>query len=183
VEQTVGGLKTEKWKRGTVRDEASSDIGKIVQDIHVTLPGLISAADAEPDAVSKSLPVVRNVDALYDVLLRVFEASRVAAPGDQAGQIEQALDGLQKARLALDDRLQDSSTMMEKQVVDLRANLKEEHAARMAIKPPPAPVCPAPPPVHRVKRKPVAKPAAPGTPVAKPGATGTPTTTPAKPSN
>jgi hypothetical protein len=156
------GLHVERWKRGTVRDEAGSDVEKIVHDIHGTLPALLKTSDAAPDAVSQTLPVVRNIDALYDVLLRVFEASRVVAPSDQVEQIEQSLGGLQKARLALYDRMQDSSAVTEKQVADLRATVK----AQAAIKPPPpppTPVCTPPAPAKRPrKRTTPAKPAGQG---------------------
>jgi len=43
---------------------------------------------------------------LYDVLLRVVEAARMAAPDDQANALRQALANLNTARLALDDSME-----------------------------------------------------------------------------
>jgi hypothetical protein len=156
VFQTATGLKIDRWKRGTVRDEAGDNAAAILKDIHSTLPPLISAADAAKGSIGSVIPVVRNVDALYDVLLRVSEAARVSAPADQIAQLDQALNSLQKARLALYDRMQDSAAITEKHTTDLEGRLQ----AQLAIKCPvvtekPAPACVAPTPAKRVRRKPV----------------------------
>jgi hypothetical protein len=159
VQQTLGGLKLDKWKGGTVRTEASANIASIQQDLQSTLPSLLATADAAPTSVSKVLPASRNVDALYDVLLRVLVAARVSAPADQVAQLQQAASGFEKARHALDDHLQQASVAQEKQISDLQVSLKTQAQS--------APVCPvvAPPPPatstpakKTTKKKPAAKP-------------------------
>ena len=165
VQSTLNTVKTDRWKRGTVRDEASADIGSIVSDIQVKLPPLLKDADAAPGTVSKTIPVARNVDALYDVLLRVVEASRVAAPDDQVVQLQQALVTLGNARLALSDRLQNSAVALEKQVADLQ-KIVQSQAANIAISSAPIVIpCATPQPRKTTKkpvtRKPAAKPATP----------------------
>jgi hypothetical protein len=186
VQQTFSGLKLEKWKRGTVRDEAGDNVNEVLHDVKATLPDLMKAADSGPDVVSKSLPLSRNVGALYDVMLRVYEASRVAAPADQVTQIQQALGSLKNARLSLDEHLQQTSEAVEKHSSDLEVTVQKQavalHAAAPAATPP---VCtpPAPKPAVKPKRKP--KPATPTTaPGTKPQTT-TPTTpaTTTKPSS
>lgn len=173
VHQTLGALRLDKWKKGTVRDEASVNIDAIQRDLRVNMPPLLQDADTAPGTLSVLLPVSRHLNALYDVLLRVSEASRVAGPDDQAGQLQQALLSLGNARLALDDRMLGSAGALEKQVVDLRATIQQQAAERAAMPAPVALPCVPPPPVHKVvkKRKPVATP---------PAAT-TPGTTPPKP--
>jgi hypothetical protein len=158
VELTVGSLKLEKWKKGSIRDEAGDNVGAILRDIKTNLPPLLSAADAAPIAASKALPVLRNIDALYDVLLRVNEAARVSAPADQVTQIDQALSGLQKGRLALADSLQDSVALMEKKASDLQARVDEQAATKCpAIVAPSIPTCaPAAKPKPKKKLKPPA---------------------------
>ncbi len=155
VQKTVSGLKLEKWKRGTVRDEASDHISAILRDLQTNLPPLLNVADSAPGTISKVLPVSRHIDALYDVLLRVVEAARVSAPGDQVIQLEQALVSLSTARLALDDRLQGSAVALEKQVSDLRSTVQAQAAAKCPATPAPvAPGCTQPAPVRKAKRKP-----------------------------
>jgi hypothetical protein len=158
VEQAVSALKVDKWKKGTVRDEAGGHIGSILRDLHMTLPPMLATADAAPGATSKMLPVSRNLAALYDVLLSVVEAARIAGSADDLAELQQALTGLGNARDALDDRLLASIDALEKQEVDLRISLKASEAARVATPPPVVtPACPAPAPV---RKKRVPKPAA-----------------------
>jgi hypothetical protein len=170
LEQVGGSLKLEKWKGGSIRNEASANLGSIQKDVQGTLPSLLKDADATPQSISALLPVSRNVDALYDVLLRVVDGARVAGPGDQVTQLQQVLADLEKGRHALDDRLVDLAAGQEKRVGDLQ----------VAIKSQPAPVCPVvapPPPPPPAKKKVVKK--KPAAPAKNPSSTGT--TAPAAP--
>jgi hypothetical protein len=173
VQLTVSQLKLEKWKRGDLREEARDNVGAILRDINDTLPPLLHDADAASASISKSLPVSRNVSALYDVLLRVEIAARLIAPTEQDTSIEQALSGLKKARGAFDDRMLEAATAQEKQVHDLRATVQAQASVKCPA-PPPAPACPAPAPVKKVK-KPAPKPATPAPQTTTP-ATPAPTT-------
>jgi hypothetical protein len=156
-------VRLEKWKRGTVREEAGTNIDAIQRDLRGTLPALLKEADAAPATLSKVLPVSRNVDALYDVLVHVVEAARVAAPADQVGQLQAAMDDLEKARVTLDTHIQDTAIAQEKQVVDLRSTVQtqEKSLRAAAATPPSASACPAPAPAK--KKKPAAKKPATGT--------------------
>jgi hypothetical protein len=124
VQQTLEALKLEKWKRGDIREESAANISAIVRDLKETLPPLLRDADAAPGTISRVLPASRNIDALYDVLLRIVEAARVSAPGDQVDQLTHALIDLKHARSALDDRLQEVAAAQEEQMRDLRSAFK-----------------------------------------------------------
>ncbi len=177
VHKTLDGLHLDKWKKGSIRDEAGQNISQIVRDIDLNLPPLLQTADATPGTLSNVLPVSRNVNALYDVLLRVSEAARISGPDDQAAQLQQALLTLGNARIALGDRIQGSADALEKQVVDLRATIQTDAAQRTTVPVPVALPC-IPPPVHHTTKKATAKP--PAKPAPKPA---TPTTTPPAPNN
>ncbi len=172
---TLGALKLEKWKKGTIRDEADANINTIQRDLQETLPPLLATADAAPGTISKVLPVTRNVDAVYDVLVHVVEGARVVAPGDQVGLLQHSLGKLEKARVALDEQLEQTAAAQEKQMADLRNTVQTQTAQlHAAATPPPVPVCPAPAPAKKKK-----KPAA--TTAAKPAANSTTTTSPTAP--
>jgi hypothetical protein len=159
VQKTIGDLKLDKWKRGTVRDEAGTNVDAIQRDLKGTLPSLLKDADSTPGSLSKVLPVSRNVDALYDVLVHLVEGSRVAAPGDQVGELQAALADLEKARVRLGNQLVQTATVQEKQILDLRTTVQTQAASlKAAAAPPPAPKCPAPPAPAK-KKRPAAKPA------------------------
>lgn len=167
VKETVGGVRLEKWKKGSVRDEAGTNIDAIQRDQQGTLQSLLKDADAGPATLSKVLPLSRNVDALYDVLVHLVEEARVAGTGEEAGQLQQALSDLEKGRVALDSQILQAAAVQEKQVVDLRVTVqKQEASLRAAASVPPPPKCPAPTPAK--KKRTTTKPAT----TAKP-ATGT----------
>jgi hypothetical protein len=160
LKTAVGEVNTERWKGpSAARTETETNVASIRRDVDGTLPGLLAQADAAPGSAAKLLPAYRNVEALYEVLLRVDVAARAGAPGEQSSALDQALRQLEDGRKALADRLQDEAAAAEKKAVDLQAQLK---AIPPPAPPPPAAVCPAPAPVKK-KAKPVVKPSAPAT--------------------
>lgn len=162
VQQTVEAVKLERWKRGSVREEAGTNIDAIQRDLGTggTLPALLKEADDAPDSLSRVLPLSRNVDALYDVLVHVVEGARVAGTSEQVGQLQQAMTDLEKARVVLGKQIQQLADNQEKQIIDLRTTVqKQEASLRAAATPPPAPKCPAAPAPAK-KKKPAAKPGA-----------------------
>ena len=145
VKITVGNVRLDKWKRGSVRDEAGVNIEAIQRDLQGTLPTLLKDADGAPGTLTKVLPLSRNVDALYDVMVHVVEAARVVGTSENVGQLQQALSDLEKARVTLDNQIQQTADIQEKQVVELRSTVqKQEASLRAAATPPPAPKCPVP---------------------------------------
>jgi hypothetical protein len=156
LQQTLGILRPDKWKASSAeREEAAANISSIGHDLQTTLPPLLAAADGAPGSVAQLLPAYRNIEALYDVLLRVSEAGDLSAPKQQSTALEQARAKLEDGRRTFGERLQLAAVAREKQVHDLQATIR-------AI-PPPAPpvVCPPPPPVkkRRPRKKVVKKPA------------------------
>ena len=154
VTNTLNSLKLEKWKKGSVRDEAEQNVNSMLHDVQTNVPPLMAAADATPGSLSAAMPLVKHLDALYDVLLRVEEAARVAAPGEQVDALQQALVAFGAARFVLDDELQKQAVAQEKQLSDLRvavaksAEAQRAAEARVAAQKP----CP-PPPAKPVQRK------------------------------
>ena len=127
---TLGNLRLEKWKApGPVREEARTNIGSIGRDLDGTLPGLLTTADAAPGAVSQNLPVFRNVDALYDVLLRVVETADLAAPTADTEALHGALTSLEDARRSLGDALEAAAVSTEAQNKSLNAQAEAQAAA------------------------------------------------------
>ncbi len=155
---SLAAVRVEKWKApGAVREEANSNIASIQHDLDGTLPGLLATADAAPSAVSKNLPVFRNVDALYDVLLRVVETADLAAPEPDTDALHAALSSLENARRTLGDAMETAAVNREQQVGALQAQV-----ATSASKPSAATVVDdgaKPAPVH--KHKPAKRPAKP----------------------
>jgi hypothetical protein len=157
LQQALDGIRIEKWKTSSaIRSEAEDNIASVRRDIDTTLPPLLAAADGAPDSVTQILPAYRNIEALYDVLLRISSVSRLAAPQQQSAPLEQAISNLEASRRTLGDQMQTAAMSQDQKVHTLQASLR-------AV-PPPAPApppCPTPSSTakkHKSRTKPKAKP-------------------------
>jgi hypothetical protein len=159
VLNTLEGLKIDKWKKGSVRDEAVQNVESVRRDIQNHVPELVTTADSAPGALSKAMPLINHLDALYEVLLRVEEASRVVAPSEQISQLQQALLKLNGARKALDDQLASQAAAQEKQIADLQASLKTQQAQAQPSKTAASDTAPCKPTGPARKRKKTTTPA------------------------
>lgn len=121
VAQTLNGVDVRRWKApNPVRDEVQGDIAAIQRDLSGTLAGLLQEADAAPTSVPAAFAVYRNVDALYDTLLRVVETAELAAPEGEEAQLESALKNLEGARSSLGDAIQSGSQTEQSELMRLR---------------------------------------------------------------
>jgi hypothetical protein len=155
TQATLSTLKVDKWKKGSVRDEAGQNVSALLRDLQSNIPPLVTAADAEPTALSRALPLMKHLDAFYDVLLRVEEGARVSAPSEQISALQQTLLDVNKARNAYDDQMQAYAATHEKQIFDLQTQLRAQQEAAANAKP--AAVTAAEPckpatPAHKKKR-------------------------------
>src|SRR6185437_920697 len=124
LRQTLETLRPDKWKTSSaVRDETSANISSIRRDLDTTLPALLATADKAPNSVTQTLPAFRNIEALYDVLLRVSEVGAIFAPGQQGMALEQARASLEDARHTLGDRLQSAAVSQDQQLRQVQAAL------------------------------------------------------------
>ena len=152
LRQSLSRLRLDKWKApGPLREETNGNIGSITRDLDGTLPGLLTTADAAPRMVSKNLPVFRNVDALYDVLLRIVETADLAAPEAETQTLHAALTSLDNARRTLGDAIEAAAVDSE-QAAQQRAAAPAAPATTNVVTDTGKPV-----PVHRKKPAP-AKP-------------------------
>jgi hypothetical protein len=130
LHRALASINVAKWKApGDVRETTQSDVDSMQRDLAGTLPSLISNALANPGKVSPVFSVYRNVDALYDVLLRVSETAQLAGTND-ARVLEDQRGELESSRTQLGTALLQSAQAQDAELVQL-------HTA--AAVPPPAP--------------------------------------------
>lgn len=164
VQSSISSLNIARWKApGEVRSAAQQNTASIQRDLSDTLPSLLTQADTAPGMVSPSFSVYRNIDALYDVLLRVYETATLAAPQNEADGLGSALERLEAARRQLGDTILSASKEHETQMVQLQSALKaaNEAAARAQAPAPKTAVVddgPAATPTTKKKKKPALKP-------------------------
>lgn len=141
LEPALETLQPARWKLPQpARDEVQANLGSLHRALETTLPTLLTTADAAPSNFPALLPLSRNITALYDVLLRVEERARTAAPADQFAAVGQARLALDQARRAFDASLETTAIAQQAQLQQLQTRLAT-----------PTPVCPAPPATKKGK--------------------------------
>jgi hypothetical protein len=121
VAQALNSVSTRRWKAPQpVRDEADQNISSIQRDLNGTLAGLLQQADAAPGSVTAAFAVYRNIDALYDTLLRVVETAELAAPDNEEQELESSLRSLEGARSSLGDTVLSGAQSQQTELVRLR---------------------------------------------------------------
>jgi hypothetical protein len=136
VQNAIANLNVGHWKAPSeTRAAVQKDIGSMQRDLNATLPGLVAQAEANPTALSPAFAVFRNLDALYDVLLRVTETAALSGAGSDAGSLEDARAGLEDARGKLGTWLLQSISAQDAQVVHLQTALAARPPAAPAAAP------------------------------------------------
>jgi len=137
ISQTIASLSISRWKAPSeVRGATQQNVDSIQRDLNNTLPGLLATADSAAGSVSAVFPVYRNIDALYDVLLRVSQTAMLAAPQNEASSINDALGKLESARSDLANSILNTAKNNEAEVEKLRASIQQAAAAAQAAPPP-----------------------------------------------
>ncbi len=166
VQYCISKLNIQRWKApNEVRNAAQQNEASIQRDLTSTLPSLLSQADASPHGVPPAFSVYRNIDALYDVLLRLNETAVLAAPQNESDALYSSLQKLEAARTALGDEILSTSQERETQLVKLQAAVNAAAAVQAPVTPAKSAVVddgPATTPSVKKKKKPAAKPPAAG---------------------
>ncbi len=103
VQTALGSINIGRWKASSdIRANSQQDLTSMQRDLTTTLPGLMAQAEAAaangPAALSPTFAVFRNIDALYDVLLRVTETAALTGPSSDANVLEAARADLEDGR-------------------------------------------------------------------------------------
>ena len=141
VQTAITTLNVSRWKApNDIRATTQQDINSMQRDLNTTLPALLAQADAAaaasgPPALSPAFAVFRNLDALYDVMLRVTETAGLAGSASDASSLEDARAGLEDGRAKLGAWLLQAIGAQDAQVVRLQAPVAAHPAS--AAPPPP----------------------------------------------
>jgi hypothetical protein len=102
VQTAIGAINIARWKApNDIRGNSQQDVASMQRDLSTTLPDLMAKAEAAgsgPGALSPTFAVFRNVDALYDVLLRVSQTAALTGSSSDANLLEEARAGLEDGR-------------------------------------------------------------------------------------
>ena len=130
VGHSVGQIQIDHWKVSkSWKDQLQSDADSITSDLSHQLPGLFQQAQATPNALDAQLRVMQNVDALYDVLVRLTLAADMNERKSDAASLDSALERLEAARKTATVQLMTAAAQQHQQLSDLQARMEAIQAS------------------------------------------------------
>ncbi|HVT98081.1 MAG TPA: hypothetical protein VHE33_11290 [Acidobacteriaceae bacterium] len=128
VSQTLNSISIKHWKApGDVKSAVDQDVASIRRDLDGTLANLVQQADAAPGSIPAAFAVYRNVDALYDTLLRVVLTANLSASDTETNALQAALSTLESARSQIGESILNASQTQQSELIRIRTALA--HAA------------------------------------------------------
>jgi hypothetical protein len=126
VGNSVGQIHIDRWKLSqSWKAQLQSDADSIQQDLSHQLPGLFEQAQTSPTTLDAQLRVMQNVDALYDVLVRLTMAADLTEKKTDAALLDSALDRLESARKTATAQLVQAAALQNQQLVQLQTRIQE----------------------------------------------------------
>ena len=130
VGHSVSQIQIDHWKVSkSWKEQLQSDADSITGDLSHQLPGLLQQAQATPAALDAQLRVMQNVDALYDVLVRLTLAADLTEKKSDAALLDSALERLESARKAATAQLVTAAAQQHQQLSDLQARMEAIQAS------------------------------------------------------
>lgn len=129
VGSSVGRIQIDHWRLSrSWKVQLQSDADSIAQDLAHQLPMLFQQAQASPEDLGVQMRLMQNVDALYDVLVRLTLAADLTEKKTDAATLDNALQQLESARKAAAGQLLQAASSQNQQIVHLQAQLAEGRA-------------------------------------------------------
>lgn len=101
-----------------------NDAKSIQRDLQTTLPGLFQAARQSPGALGPKWAAMHNVNALYDVLVRVVTAAELSGGKKDAAILSNATAQLETARNRAANQLLQASSAQDREMAALVSQAK-----------------------------------------------------------
>ena len=122
-------VRVDHWKVSrNWKGQLHSDIDSIQQDLASKLPALLAKADASPQQIGPQLAAMQNVNALYDVLVRVSTAASLGGNKSDAGALENAVQELEISRKSAANQLLRAAVAQDQHIAQLQAQVPQNAA-------------------------------------------------------
>lgn len=126
VGNSIGQINIDHWKLSkSWKVQLQNDADSIQQDLSHQLPDLFQQAQASPMALDAQMRVMQNVDALYDVLVRLTMAANLTEKKSDATLLNGALEQLESARKTATGQLVREAALENQRLVQLQARVEE----------------------------------------------------------
>src|SRR6185437_12498311 len=129
-------LRINKWKAPSeAKQQADSNRQSILRNLESALPGMVTAVRNNPDDISSSFTLYRNLDALYDVLSSMAESAGAFGPRDDYQALANDVNSVEHIRRDLADRVATLASSKESELGRLRNEVRAAQAAAQAAPP------------------------------------------------
>lgn len=126
VGNSVGQININRWKLPkSWKAQLQNDANSIQQDLSHQLPVLFQQAQASPTALDAQMRLMQNVDALYDVLVRLTMAANLTEKKSDAAILSNALEQLESARKTVTGQLLREAALENRRLVQLQVRAEE----------------------------------------------------------
>lgn len=123
-------VQIDRWKLSRAwKEQLQGDVNSIQQDLTTQLPALFQAAQQSPTALEPQLNVMHNVDALYDVLVRISTAANLAGGKTDAAILDNAIQQLELARKNTASQLLQAASQRDQQITRFQASIQAAQRA------------------------------------------------------
>ncbi|MBA3913076.1 MAG: hypothetical protein H0X25_04290 [Acidobacteriales bacterium] len=123
-------LRVEKWKTDSnSKRQAQSDVESIQRNLQSAMPEILNQLRAQPDGLTQTVRVYRNVDALYDVFSSVTEAAGAFGSKDDFQSLQDDLGAIERARRTVADRMEKLAGAKEAELAQIKTALQQAQAA------------------------------------------------------
>jgi hypothetical protein len=127
-------VQIDHWKLSRQgKDLFGNDAKSIQRDLQTTLPGLFEAARQSPSALGPKWAAMHNVNALYDVLVRVVTAAELSGGKKDAAILSNASAQLETARNSVANQLLQASSAQDREMAALASKTKAEKRKQSTI--------------------------------------------------
>jgi hypothetical protein len=135
MQADLGESRIERWKTdSSTKRQTTANVESIQRNLQSALPDMITQLGNSPEDIAASFKLYRNLDALYDVFSSVVESAGAFGSKDEFQSLSNDLNGLERARRSLGERMQKLASAKEDELTRLRLQIKTLQAA-----PPPPP--------------------------------------------
>src|SRR3954466_5165086 len=129
AQRDVVHLRIDKWKmEGDERRRAEARAASISRNLTAALPGMLDAVRVAPNSLAATFKLYRNLSALSDPLAALTDDA-ASGPKEEHNALALDLETLERARLALGDRLEQLSAGADTDLAKFRAGAKAQTAA------------------------------------------------------
>jgi hypothetical protein len=123
-------VRIEKWKTDSdFKRQSLANVDSLQRNVQGALPGMVATLRGAPEDLNATFKLYRNLSALYDVLSSVAESAGAFGPKDDYQSLANDASLLDRSRRALADRMENLAAAKDRELADLRSQVKTLKAA------------------------------------------------------